>query len=78
MRTKRTFMSCPCRKPETKIPPALRGKLLALRSQMSDLLQQRKIAGGVARSPTVEKRLKENLRAPEKRNRPLRDVIVRR
>jgi hypothetical protein len=78
MRTKRTFMSRPCRKPETKIPPTLRVELLAVRREMADLLQQRKIAGGVDRCPTVEERLKENHRAPEKRNRPLRGVIVRR
>jgi hypothetical protein len=53
-------------------------RLMALRREMIDLLQQRKIAGGDDRCPTVEERLKENHRAPVKRNRPLRGVIVRR
>jgi hypothetical protein len=52
--------------------------LMAQRREMVDLLQQRKIAGGDDRCPTVEERLKENYRPQEKRNRPLRGVIVRR
>jgi hypothetical protein len=48
-------------------------RLMALRREMVELLQQRKIQGG-----TVEERLKENHRPPEKRNRPLRGRIVRR
>jgi hypothetical protein len=53
-------------------------RLMALRREVVELLQQRKIAGGDDRCPTVEERLKENHRPPEKRNRPLRCRIVRR
>jgi hypothetical protein len=53
-------------------------RLMALRREMVELLQQRKIAGDEDRCPTVEERLKENYRSPVKRNRPLRGRIVRR
>lgn len=53
-------------------------RLMTLRREKVDLLQQRKIAGGDDRCPTVEERLKENRRPPEKPNRPQRGVIVRR
>jgi hypothetical protein len=47
-------------------------RLMAMRTEMIELLQQRKIAGGDDRCPTVEERLKENYRPPEKRAKPLR------
>jgi hypothetical protein len=53
-------------------------RLMALRREMVELLQQRKIAGGDDRCPTVEERLKENHRPPAKQIRPLRGVGVRR
>ena len=49
-------------------------RLMALRTEMVELLQQRKIAGGDDRCPTVEERLKENHRPPAKQIRPLRGV----
>ena len=55
-----------------------RWRLMALRREMVELVQQRKIAGDDDRCPTVEERLKENYRSPVKRNRPLRGRIVRR
>ena len=51
-------------------------RLMALRREMVELLQQRKIAGGDDRCPTVEERLKENHRPPAKQIRPLRGVGV--
>jgi chorismate mutase len=47
-------------------------RLMAMRTEMVELLQQRKAAGGDDRCPTVEERLKENYRAPEKRTNPVR------
>jgi hypothetical protein len=52
-------------------------RLMALRREMVSLLQHRKIAGDDGRCPTVEERLKENHRRQDKRNKPLRRVIVR-
>src|SRR5258706_12659698 len=49
-------------------------RVMALRREMVELVQQRKIAGDDDRCPTVEERLKENYRSPVKRNRPLRVV----
>jgi hypothetical protein len=53
-------------------------RLMALRREVVDLVQQRKVAGGDDRCPTVEERLKENHRPPVKRKKPLRRVIARR
>jgi len=53
-------------------------RLMALRREMVELVQQRKIAGDDDRCPTVEERLKENYRSPAKRNGPLRARIVHR
>ena len=53
-------------------------RLMALRREVVDLLQQRKLAGGDDRCPTVEERLKENHRPPVKRKKPLRGVAARR
>jgi len=53
-------------------------RLMALRREVVDLLQQRKLAGGDERCPTVEERLKENHRPPVKRKKPLRGVAARR
>jgi hypothetical protein len=47
-------------------------RLMAMRTEMIELLQHRKIAGGDDRCPTVEERLKENYRPPEKRTKPVR------
>ena len=53
-------------------------RLMALRREVVDLLQQRKLAGGDDRCPTVEERLKQDHRPPVKRKKPLRGVIGRR
>jgi hypothetical protein len=47
-------------------------RLMTMRTEMVELLQQRKTAGGDDRCPTVEERLKENYRQPEKRTKPAR------
>jgi hypothetical protein len=47
-------------------------RLMAMRSEMVELLRERKTAGGDDRCPTVEERLKENYRPPEKRTKPVR------
>jgi hypothetical protein len=47
-------------------------RLMAMRTEMVELLQQRKTAGGDDRCPTVEERLKENYRPPDKRIKPAR------
>jgi chorismate mutase len=45
-------------------------RLMAKRAELLVLLGEWKAAGGSNRLPTVEERLKENHRPPEKRNRP--------
>ena len=52
-------------------------RLMALRREMVELVQQRKTAGDDDRCPTVEERLKESYRSPVKRIRSLRGRIVR-
>ena len=53
-------------------------RLMALRREVVDLLQQRKLAGGDDRCPAVEERLKQDHRSLVKRKKPLRGVIGRR
>jgi len=53
-------------------------RLMAMRAEMLQLLQQRKTIGGDDRCPTVEERLKENYRTPEKRTKPVRGGNVSR
>jgi chorismate mutase len=52
-------------------------RLMAKRTELLVLLGEWKAAGGSDRLPTVEERLKENHRPPEKRNRPTRSTATR-
>jgi chorismate mutase len=52
-------------------------RLMAKRAELLVLLGEWKAAGGSNRLPTVEERLKENHRPPEKRNRPTRSTATR-
>ena len=52
-------------------------RLMANRAELLVLLGEWKAAGGSNRLPTVEERLKENHRPPEKRNRPTRSTATR-
>jgi hypothetical protein len=53
-------------------------RLMAKRTELLVLLGEWKAAGGSNRLPTVEERLKENHRPPEKRNRPTRSTAAHR
>ena len=53
-------------------------RLMALRREMVDLLQQRRAAGDNDRSPLVEQRLTEGNGLQTKRIRPARGAIARR
>jgi len=52
-------------------------RLMAKRAALLVLLGEWKAAGGSNRLLTVEERLKENHRPPEKRNRPARSTATR-
>lgn len=47
-------------------------RLTAKRAELLVLVGEWKAAGGSDRLPTVEKRLKENYRSPERRHKPAR------
>jgi chorismate mutase len=49
-------------------------RLMAKRAELLVLLGEWKAAGGSDRLPTVEERLKENYREPEKRQKPARSA----
>jgi chorismate mutase len=51
-------------------------RLMAQRAELLVLLGEWKAAGGSGRLPTVEERLKENHRPPEKRQRPARSTAA--
>ncbi|WP_316193009.1 hypothetical protein [Bradyrhizobium sp. SZCCHNRI1029] len=51
---------------------------MAKRAELLVLVGEWKTARGSDRLPTVERRLKENHRPPEKRQNPARDVADRR
>jgi hypothetical protein len=53
-------------------------RLMAQRAELLVLLGEWKAAGGSNRLPTVEERLKENHRPPEKRTRPTRSTAAHR
>jgi chorismate mutase len=53
-------------------------RLMAKRAELLMLVGEWKAAGGSDRLPTVEERLKENHRPPEKRQKPARDIAARR
>jgi hypothetical protein len=53
-------------------------RLMALRREMVDLVQQRRASGDNDRCPIVEQRLTEDRRLQSKRIKPSRGVIVRR
>jgi hypothetical protein len=53
-------------------------RLMAKRTELLVLLDEWKAAGGSNRLPTVEERLKENHRPPEKQNRPARSTAAHR
>jgi hypothetical protein len=52
-------------------------RLMAQRAELLLLLGEWKAAGGSDQLPTVEERLNENHRPPEKRNRPTRSTATR-
>jgi hypothetical protein len=52
-------------------------RLMAMRAELLVLLGEWKAAGGSDRLPTVEQRLKENHRPPEKRQKPARSTAAR-
>jgi chorismate mutase len=52
-------------------------RLMAKRAELLVLLGEWKAAGGSDRLPTVEERLKENHRPPEKRQKPTRSTAGR-
>ena len=52
-------------------------RLMAKRTELLVLLGEWKAAGGSNRLPTVEERLKENHRPPEKRQKPSRSAAAR-
>jgi chorismate mutase len=52
-------------------------RLMAKRAELLVLLGEWKAAGGSDRLPTVEERLKENHRPPEKRQKPTRNTAAR-
>ena len=52
-------------------------RLMAKRTELLILLGEWKAAGGSNRLPTVEERVKENHRSPEKRPRPTRSTATR-
>jgi hypothetical protein len=52
-------------------------RLMAMRAELLVLLGEWKAAGGSDRLPTVEQRLKQNYRAPEKRQKSARSTAVR-
>jgi hypothetical protein len=52
-------------------------RLMAKRAELLVLLGEWKAAGGSARLPTVEERLRQNHRAPEKRQKPGRSATAR-
>ena len=53
-------------------------RLMAKRAELLVLVGEWKAAGGGDRLPTVEERLKENHRPPEKRQKPARSTAARR
>jgi hypothetical protein len=52
-------------------------RLMAMRAELRVLLGEWKAAGGSARLPTVEERLKQNYRAPQKHKKPVRSAAAR-
>jgi chorismate mutase len=52
-------------------------RLMAKRAELLVLVGAWKAAGGSDRLPTVEERLKENHRPPEKREKPARNTAAR-
>jgi hypothetical protein len=52
-------------------------RLMAKRAELLVLPGELKAAGGSNRLPTVEERLKENHRPPEKRQKPSRSAAAR-